>query len=310
MQELRVVVIAVVGAVLCQGAAVVDTIDVDVVDVLPESPKSQIKPLIDGITGRTFSDWGKSIMEWMGYDYDDYEDYDYQSVYYYAPSASAQAGYGLPLVGYESPSAGGQQSSYSSYAPVQVVHRPQYFQHPARDDSFDDDEWSFTDMMYNVAVTVIPVGLLLSALPTGLFTLAVRRRSLDDTNLLQDQFDPSELPLLNTLVENNFLSLTSRQCQEKLFCELSLLGEHEDASFLQKTFYYLATLTPDFVARKAGLARLFRTSRAGSCSMLRCSATPDQRPPPLASHQPPTDTNRISEAVTSPETETTETAKE
>ncbi|KAG7174972.1 hypothetical protein Hamer_G015179 [Homarus americanus] len=209
-------------------------------------------------------------MEWMGYDYDDYEDYDYQSVYYYAPSASAQAGYGLPLVGYESPSAGGQQSSYSSYAPVQVVHRPQYFQHPARDD----------------------------------------RRSLDDTNLLQDQFDPSELPLLNTLVENNFLSLTSRQCQEKLFCELSLLGEHEDASFLQKTFYYLATLTPDFVARKAGLARLFRTSRAGSCSMLRCSATPDQRPPPLASHQPPTDTNRISEAVTSPETETTETAKE
>lgn len=38
-----------------------------------------------------------------------------------------------------------------------------------------DDEWSFTDMMFDMAVTIVPIGLLLSALPTGLFTFAVRR---------------------------------------------------------------------------------------------------------------------------------------
>ena len=39
----------------------------------------------------------------------------------------------------------------------------------------DDDDWSLTDMMFDMAVTVVPIGLLLSALPTGLFTFAIRR---------------------------------------------------------------------------------------------------------------------------------------
>lgn len=40
---------------------------------------------------------------------------------------------------------------------------------------YQEDEWSVSDMMFNVAATVVPIGLLLSALPTGLFTFAVRR---------------------------------------------------------------------------------------------------------------------------------------
>lgn len=39
----------------------------------------------------------------------------------------------------------------------------------------NDDEWSFTDMMFDMAVTIVPIGILLSALPAGFLTFAIRR---------------------------------------------------------------------------------------------------------------------------------------
>lgn len=309
MQVLCVVVIAVVGAVACQAAAVVDDKDddLDVVEVMASGEDTSLDS--SPATGRTFSEWGKTIMEWMGFDYDDESEYDYEYTYYYPPSASSQVGYGIPAVGYVSPSAGGQQSSYSSYSPVQIA--PQHFGHPARDDKYeeDDNSWSMTDLMYGVAMSAIPIGLLVSAIPTGLFTVALRRRSLGDDNLLEDSLNPEELPLLHALVESDFLALTSRECQAKLFCELTRIGEHEGASFMQRAFYYVSTLTPDFLARKVGLARLFRTSRSGNCNMFQCSATSAQRPPPKVTHKP-VDTNRISEDVTSSDKDTVEVTKE
>lgn len=77
--------------------------------------------------GRTLSDWSKKFWKWMGYD-----DYDYDYEYYYPASGHSQVGYGYPSIGYVPASAGGHQSSYSSYSPVQISH-PQYG-HPARDD--------------------------------------------------------------------------------------------------------------------------------------------------------------------------------
>lgn len=68
------------------------------------------------------------------------------------------------------------------------------------------------------------------------------RRSFDGSNFLEDDVDPSELPLLQALVESDFLALTDRECQKKLFCELTLLGEKENASFMQRAMYYIATL--------------------------------------------------------------------
>lgn len=68
------------------------------------------------------------------------------------------------------------------------------------------------------------------------------RRSFDGSYHLEEDFDPSELPLLQALVESDFLALGERECQMKLFCELTLLGQKENASFMQKALYYIATL--------------------------------------------------------------------
>ncbi|XP_027224841.1 uncharacterized protein [Penaeus vannamei] len=298
MQAVRVAAAAAVAAaLLCQAVAMPEEVgaeevglESDFVDVAPVAAKSVG-------TGRTFSDWSKKFWEWMGY-----EDYDYDYEYYYPSSASSQIGYGYPAVGYIPASAGGHHSSYSSYSPISSGHQ---FGHPARDDS--DDEWSFTDMMFDMAVTIVPIGLLLSALPTGLFTFAVRRRSFDGSYHLEEDFDPSELPLLQALVESDFLALGERECQMKLFCELTLLGQKENASFMQKALYYIATLTPDSLASRVGLEKLFRTSRDGTCSVFSCSAAYGATP--KVTHKP-TQTNHIDEVSSEVEKEAVEVSKE
>ncbi|KAK3879361.1 hypothetical protein Pcinc_016053 [Petrolisthes cinctipes] len=298
------------------GEAVKETLEVDVVDVAPNNyvpPNNYVASSEPSeATGRTLYEWGKSLMSFMGFDYDDdyYYDEDYSYQLYYPQSGhSAQIGYGLPSVGYSASGTGGHQSSYSSYSPL-VAAPPQHFHHPARHDNFEDDEgWGFTDIMYNVAMATVPLGLLLTAMPTGLFTLALRRRSLDESNLLEEELDPFQLPLLKALTESDdILALVSPQCQEKLFCELTRIGEYEGSSFMQRAFYYVATLTPDFMARRVGLARLFRASRAGACEMFHCSATSRPTPPPLVVHKS-TDTNQITDVAASPEKEAVEVNK-
>ena len=69
------------------------------------------------------------------------------------------------------------------------------------------------------------------------------RRSFDDGSDLAAEVDPSELPLLNTILEaKDFTALLSPHCQRKLFCEITKIGENEEASFMQRAFYYLAML--------------------------------------------------------------------
>ncbi|KAK7079086.1 hypothetical protein SK128_000291 [Halocaridina rubra] len=174
----------------------------------------------------------KTFWSWFGYDYDDYEDYDYQ---YFPASSQPNIGYGLPAIGYIPASAGVAQSSYSSYIPVhhQFAH--------TRDDNFaeDEDDWSMSDLMFDMAVAIVPIGILLAALPSGLFTIAVRRRSFDDSNLLMDSLEPQQVNRIISLLKSD---LTDRNCQEELFCELSNIGEQDEASLLQKAFYYISTL--------------------------------------------------------------------
>ncbi|XP_068239835.1 uncharacterized protein [Palaemon carinicauda] len=251
---------------------------------------------------RTLTEWSNAFWRWMGYDeYDYYED-DYDN--YYFAAATPQVGYGLPAVGYITPTGGSPHSSYSSYVPIQPGQGG--FGRPARDDEdYDEDSWSMTDMLMDMAITVVPVGLLLSALPTGLFTFAIRRRSFDDSNLLMDTLDQTEINRIVSLLKSD---LTDRRCQEELFCELSKVGELDDASYLQKSFYYISTLTPDFLASRVGLGRLFRTTRSGYCQALQCPSKPYLEAPKIT-HKA-TDTNLISEVVTDTEKEATEVTKE
>merc|ERR1712002_526512 len=247
------------------------------------------KPIQESVgTGRTLDEWARSFWSWMGYDEDEYYDYEYE---FLPPSGSGAAiNYGLPQVGYVPPSAGGLESTYTSYDP----YRPpsNHLGHPARDDSVES-EWGITGMLYDMAVTAIPVALLMAALPSTLFTVAIRRRSFDDT-----------------LLESDFLSLANRDCQEKLFCELAQIGEMDNASFLQRAMYYVATLTPDFLARRVGMERLFQTSRHGHCEVLSCSSTASTRLALPKVLIPPSHTNAIDDLSTHPEKEASEVAKE
>lgn len=296
MRSLRVLVF--IGVVVAAVIAKEETVSnpEDEVDAVEEAPVNSLARSI--ATGRTFDEMSKKFWKWMGY-----EDYDYEEYEYYQVPVSGQAsyGYGLPSAGYIPPSAGGLQSTYSSYVPVQ-----QHFAH-TRDDSYDDndDDWSLTDMMFDMAVTIVPIGLLLSALPTGLFTFAIRRRSFDDSNLLLDTMEPNEVNRIMSLLKSD---LTDRRCQEELFCELSRIGEHDEASLLQKAFFYVSTLTPDFLAGRVGMERLFRTTRSGYCQALQCPSTSILEPPKLV-HQP-TDTNQIAEVVRDAEKDATELSKE
>lgn len=60
--------------------------------------------------------------------------------------------------------------------------------------------------------------------------------------------------------------------------------------------------TPDYLARKVGLAQLFRMSRSGNCDALRCSAMSAPRVPVTAVPQG-ADANRIAEVKSNPEKE-------
>ena len=72
-------------------------------------------------------------------------------------------------------------------------------------------------------------------------------RSLD-TSVLSNEInvDTSDLPLIRAIETYDILDLlpelTTRKCQEKLFCELSRLGKDESSTYMQKAFYYISTL--------------------------------------------------------------------
>jgi len=218
----------------------------------------------EGRTFETMYNWwdemSNDFWSWLGYD----EDYYYDD---YGNGFGPEVNYGIPQVGFVPASAGGLESSYVSYNPHEITHN-----HLEREDDYDEDEeFSISGMLFDMAVIGVPLALLFSAIPTGVVTLALRRRSLDDNAL--DEIEPEQLPLLRAIEESSFLALLNRQCQEKLFCELTLIGEKDNASYMQKAMYYTAMLTPDFVARRVGLQKLFRTARAGECFNLSCHAT-------------------------------------
>merc|ERR1719495_1227279 len=251
----------------------------------PEEPEG-VPLKKGGATARTW-EWGKKLAKWMGYDYDDPVQYEGHHV------QAAGGHHVLAPVGATGAHGG---SSYVSYQ----AHPGPFAHSPARDDYIDEDEWSFTDMIFDMAVTVVPIGLLLAALPSGLFTFAVRRRSLGDNSLFDDSFDADELPILKDLMENDWLAFTARECQERLFCEISQLGEKEESSPMQKLFYYTASLTPDFVARKVGLSDVFRASRYKQCEIFRCGPSLPEPLAPVSNDLAPPTTNDTEADLTEP----------
>jgi len=89
-------------------------------------------------------------------------------------------------------------------------------------------------------------------------------------NHIEDTLQPFELPLLHAVENADFLSYTTRDCQARIFCEISKIGRNKESSLMQKLIYLTANLTPDHLADGYGLKKLFKVSRDGMCEMYKC----------------------------------------
>jgi len=202
--------------------------------------------------GRSFFEtMSDRIMSFFGYEGED--DYgDYEGGDYYYPSLEGTIG-------------GNAGSSYAFYNPYGSNYQP------ARDDNFeeeDGDDYGWGDLMIDAAMVAVPMAIVLAAMPTGLFTIPIVGRSLN--NNIEDTLRDFELPALRAIENADALSYTTRECQERIFCEVSRIGRSKDSSLIQKLFYLAANLTPDHYSESYGLKKVFKAARSGECSEYKC----------------------------------------
>lgn len=255
-----VLLLLVAGASVVCGAAVEEVSQAEpLAEVSEQTAVIQNSPELSRIIkkgraitrGRSvFADWGRSVMNYIGWGSEEYDDEDeYGDSDYYYPTS---------VVG------NNPGSSYSFYNPYGNYH-------PARDDNFEEeDAYSWGDFMFDAAIVAVPMALVLAAMPTGLFTIPIVGRSLH--NNLERTLQPFELPVLRAIEKADFLSFTTRDCQERIFCEVAQIGRHKEASVLQKAIYLAANLTPDYYAKSYSVDKLFKAARDGQCQMYKCVA--------------------------------------
>jgi len=256
---MRGLLVLMAGATVVLGAAVVE-------EQVPQVVKEQVQAIQTSpelrriirkgrqmTRGRSFlENMSDRIMSFFGYQgEDDYGDYDEGSDYYY-PSLENTVG-------------GNAGSSYAFYNPYGSNY------HPARDDNFeedDGDDYGWGDLMIDAAMVAVPMAIVLAAMPTGLFTIPIVGRSMQ--NNIEGSLRDFELPALRAIEGADLLSYTTRECQERIFCEVSRIGRQKDASLIQKLFFLAANLTPDQYAESYGLKKLFKASQDDKCSMYKC----------------------------------------
>ena len=66
-----------------------------------------------------------------------------------------------------------------------------------------------------------------------------RQRSLDELGIEFTEEDLKD-PLVQLVQEYGLESLDDPQCEDKIFCEMSRMGQKESSNFIQKGFWYLA----------------------------------------------------------------------
>jgi len=250
---MKVATLVLVSASVAMGAAVEEKQLPGATDVVEAEHAIETSPELNRIIrkgqsitrGRSFIDtMSERIMSFFGYgDGDDYGDYGGDEYYY----PDGPEGHG---------------SSYAFYQPYGNYQ-------PARDDNFEEeDAYGFGDFMFDAAIVAVPMALVLVAMPTGLFTIPIVGRSMQ--NSVVDNLREFEMPVLKAIEKADFLSYTTRDCQERIFCEVSKIGRSKDASVLQKMFYIAANMTPDPYAESYGLKKVFKASRDAQCEMFKC----------------------------------------
>lgn len=249
-------VFGVVGVSLVLGAAVEEQVPQIVKEqthALQSSPELTrlIRKGRQLTRGRSFFEtMQERIMSFFGYEGGDEYDYGDGGDYYYPTLDGVNGNAG---------------SSYAFYNPYGANY------HPARDDNFEDPEeenYGWGDLAIDAAMVAVPMAIILAAMPTGLFTIPIVGRSM--SNNIEDSLRDFELPALRAIEEADFLSYTTRECQERIFCEVSRIGRDKDSSLIQKLMYLAANLTPDYYAESYGLKKLFKASRDGQCDMYKC----------------------------------------
>jgi len=253
---MRSCVLILLGVTLAWGAAVEEGVPEVVkqqAHALQSSPElSRIIRKGREITrGRSFFEtMSDRIMSFFGYEGDDYGDDYSDGDYSYYPTVEGTVG--------------NSGSSYAFYNPYGSNY------HPARDDNFeeDDDSYGWGDLMIDAAMVAVPMAIVLAAMPTGLFTIPIVGRSLN--NNVEDTLRTFEMPALRAIEDADALSYTTRECQERIFCEVARIGRNKDSSLIQKLFYLAANLTPDYYAESYGLSKLFKSSIDDKCQQYKC----------------------------------------
>jgi len=244
---MKVATLVLVSASVALGTVVEESGVQEASNALQTSPElNRIIRKGQSITrGRSFIDtMSDRIMSFFGYGGDDY-DYGGGDDYYYPDGV------------------GDHGSSYAFYQPYGGNYQP------ARDDNFEEEEeYGFGDFMFDAAIVAVPMALVLAAMPTGLFTIPIVGRSMG--NSVVDNLREFEMPVLKAIEKADFLSYTTRDCQERIFCEVSKIGRSKDASILQKMFYIAANMTPDHYAQSYGLKKVFKASRDAQCEIFKC----------------------------------------
>lgn len=68
-----------------------------------------------------------------------------------------------------------------------------------------------------------------------------RLRSLDNINQAESRKDNIVDPLVELVQRFGGLeAMEDPQCEDRFFCEMSVLGKKEDSNFIEKGFWYLA----------------------------------------------------------------------
>jgi len=229
------------------------------VEQVPELVKEQkhaleTSPELNRIVGQAYRmTRGRSFFETITeramnlFGFTDESDYDYGS--------GGDYFYGGPEV------FGNNPSSYAFYNPYENYH-------PARqDEGSDEDAYGMFDFAADVAMIGIPLIIGAMMVPTSI--IPVVGRSLDN-NHIEDTLQPFELPLLRAVESADFLSYTTRDCQARIFCEVSKIGRNKESSLTQKLVYLMANLTPDHLSEGYGMKKLFKASRDGMCEIYKC----------------------------------------
>jgi len=131
---------------------------------------------------------------------------------------------------------------------------------------------TFNDFL-NALAAFLPIGLFLAAIPPNLIVINSARKKreseMENENSLLSSYS---YPFMNKIGSLGFSGLQDPACQQRMLCEMGLLGATDTANSVQKMVAYAAALTPDSLSQVFRAKDVFQAVRTQSCEKFKCFA--------------------------------------